>query len=228
MEKSFDKKQLAGILSVLVIFALELMVAVLYLCPRAVSGELISVRHASEDLQGIIIQSLVPCILPAALLILSAIHLRKRFASEMLLTLHGKWQRITSAVLGSVIIVITVYCLITKEDKVSVLFSLPYYILFVAFCEEFVFRDVCLWLLRDSNKYIRYLLPNTCFALLHLFANTGWKEITTAAVLHFLTGEFAGYIAAGCIFQFITEKAGSIWISVLLHGLLDLSGIIQY
>ena len=37
-----------------------------------------------------------------------------------------------------------------------------------------------------------------------------------------------GKITADAVGEIITEKAGSIWISVLLHGLLDLSGIIGY
>ena len=73
--------------------AVEFTVMACYLYPKAQSGELLSVRHASENLSGILGQSLVTFLFPAVLLILFALRLKKDFARQMYLRLEGKWQQ---------------------------------------------------------------------------------------------------------------------------------------
>lgn len=206
----------------------EFMTAAFYLWPKARSGELLSVRHASEYLPGIFMQSMITFMFPAALLILFALYLKKDFAKQMYMSLDGKWQRLTAALLISFILVLTCCCLIVKEDKISVLFSLLYYSVFIAFAEEYVCRDVCPWFLRDFSWPVRYLIPNICFALLHVFSYAGWGEITGAVLFHFLTSQAAGLAAGGCLFQLLKEKSGTIWLPVLLHALMDYSVILTY
>ncbi len=210
------------------ICAVEFMVTAFFFYPKARSGELLSVRRASENLSGILMQSVVPFLFPAALLILFALLLRKDFAQQMYMPLKGKWQRITAVIFISAILVLTGYCLIVKEDKGSVLFSLLYYSVFIAFAEEYVCRDVCTWFLRDFHWPVRYLIPNICFALLHVFSAANWGEITATSLLHFLTADVLGLAAIGCLFQLFKEKSGTIWLPVLLHTLLDYSVVLNY
>lgn len=208
--------------------AVEFLVTAFYLYPKARNGELLSVRHASGNLSGIFMQSMVTFLFPAVLLILFALLLKKDFVKQMYMRLEGKWQRITAAILILVILALTFCCLIVKEDKVSVLFSLLYYAVFIAFAEEFVCRDVCTWFLQDFRWPVRYLVPNICFALLHVFSAANWGEITGTVLLHFLTSGLLGYAAAGCLLQLFKEKSGTIWLPVLLHALLDYSVVLTY
>ena len=210
------------------ICAAEFMVMAFYLYPKARSGELLSVRHASENLPGIFMQSVVPFLIPAALLILSALLLRKDFAKQMYMPLKGNWQRITAGILIFAILGLTAWCLAVMEDKASVLFSLFYYAVFVAFAEEFVCRDVCTWFLKDFSWPVRYLIPNICFALLHVFSAANWGGITGTVLVHFLTADALGLAAAGCLFQLLKEKSGTIWLPVLLHTLMDYSAVLNY
>ncbi len=210
------------------ICTVEFLITALFLYPKARRGELLSVRRAAENLPGIFMQSAAVFLFPAALLILSALLLHKDFAQQMYMTLKGKWQRISACILISAISVITVYSLIVSEDKTAVLFSLFYYSVFIAFAEEFVCRDVCTWFLRDFRWPVRYLIPNICFALLHLFSAAGWGEITGAVILHFLTSDAAGFAVYGCLMQLLKEKSGTIWLPVLLHALMDYSVVLKY
>lgn len=207
---------------------MEFMITAFYLYPKARSGELLSVRHAAENLPGIFMQSVVPFLFPAALLILSALLLRKDFAQQMYIQLKGKWQRITALILIAAILLLTGICLIVKEDRGSVLFSLLYYTVFIAFAEEFVCRDVCAWFLQEFRWPVRFLIPNICFALLHLFSAAHWGEITGAVLFHFLTSDVLGFAAFGCLMQLLKEKSGTIWLPVLLHTLMDYSVVIKY
>ncbi len=199
-----------------------------WLYPKAGNGELLSVRHASENLPGIFAQSMVSFLIPAGLLILSASLLKKDFAEQMYMTLKGKWQRITAAVLIFAFLLLTGYCLTVKEDKVSVLFSLFYYVVFIGFAEEFVCRDVCTWFLEEFSWPVRYLVPNICFALLHVFSASRWGEITGDVLLRFLTSDLLGFAVMGCLLQLFKEKSGTIWLPVLLHALMDFTAVLKY
>jgi hypothetical protein len=46
--------------------------------------------------------------------------------------------------------------------------------------------------------------------------------------LHFVTSSLFGLVAFSCIQLFIKEKTGTIWIPVLIHGILDYSGVLSY
>lgn len=200
------KKAVLGVLVVLGIGALEFFST--FLLYRGVqSGVVVSVRLAAEQPAAFLLQCLLECLLPAVLLILFAVMLKKDFASALCFGLHGKWQRTVAAILTAGIVGFTLYGLVTKQDKASVLVSLLYYLVVIAFSEEFVMRDACTWFLRDSSWPLRYLLPNAIFALLHLFLYAEWGEIGGEVLVRFFTtGTFLGYVLMGCLFQLFKEK----------------------
>ena len=222
------KKYVLGILAVLGIGALEFLCT--FLLYRGVqSGTVLSVRHAAAQPVAFLLQCLRECLLPAALLLFFAVLLKKDFTSALYFRLYGKWQRTVAAILTAVILGFTLYGLVTKQDKASILVNLLYYFVVVAFSEEFVIRDACTWFLRDNSWPLRYLLPNAIFALLHLFLYAEWGEIGGEVLIRFFTtGTFLGYVLMGCLFQLFKEKSGSIWLPVLLHGLMDYSVILKY
>ena len=222
------RKTVLGVLAVLGIGALELLST--FLLYRGVqSGSVLSVRHAAAQPMAFLLQCLRECLLPAVLLILFAALLKKDFSSALYFRLRGKWQRTAAAILAAAILGFTLYGLAAKPNKASILVSLLYYLVVIAFSEEFVTRDACTWFLRDSSWPLRYLLPNAIFALLHLFLYAEWGEIGAEVLIRFFTtGTFFGYVSMGCLFQLFKEKSGSIWLPVLLHGLMDYSVILKY
>lgn len=222
------KKEVLGVFAVFGIGALEFLITFLLYCGVR-SGTVISVRQAAAQPAAFLLQCLRECLLPAALLLLFAVLLKKDFASALYFRLRGKWQRTAAAILAAAILGFTLYGLVAKPNEASILVSLLYYLVVIAFSEEFVTRDACTWFLRDSSWPLRYLLPNGIFALLHLFLYAEWGEIGAEVLIRFFTtGTFFGYVSMGCLFQFFKEKSGSIWLPVLLHGLMDYSVILTY
>ena len=222
------KKTVLGVLAVLGIGMLELFIT-FQLYRGVQSGSVLSVRHAAARPMLFLLQCLRECLLPAVLLILFAIVLKKDFASALYFRLRGKWQRTAAAILATAILGFTLYGLAAKPNKASILVSLLYYLVVIAFSEEFVTRDACTYFLRDSSWLLRYLLPNGIFALLHLFLFAEWGEIGAEVLIRFFTtGTFFGYVSMGCLFQLFKEKSGSLWLPVLLHGLMDYSVILKY
>lgn len=222
------KSAFLNILAAVSVSAAEFAVTALYLYPLALRGELLSASTASENLPGILKQSSVLLLFPLFLLMVFALLLKRSFAEKMYLKLEGRWQRIAAAVLCAAALGITVYCLTVKEDRQSVLFALPYYFLLVAFTEEFVCRDVCPYFLRNAEWPVRYLIPGICFSMLHLFSYSGWKPLTAAAVTAFFSKGFIGFVIFGCLMQYLKEKSGTLWLPVLLHGLLDFTTVFTY
>jgi len=222
------KKEVLGVFAVFGIGALEFLITFqLYRGVR--SGSVLSVRHAAAQPMLFLLQCLRECLLPAALLLLFAVLLKKDFSSALYFRLRGKWQRTAAAILAAAILGFTLYGLAAKPNKASILVSLLYYLVVIAFSEEFVIRDACTYFLRDSSWPLRYLLPNGIFALLHLFLFAEWGEIGAEVLIRFFTtGTFFGYLSMGCLFQLFKEKSGSLWLPVLLHGLMDYSVILKY
>ena len=222
------RNNLLGIFAALAIGIIQFF-DVFLLYRRIQNGEVISVRLSSEQPLAFLLQCLMEFLFPAVLLILFALVLKKDFFSSMYMTLKGRWQRITAAVLIAAILGFTVYGLAVKPDKVSILLSLFYYLVIIAFAEEFVIRDTCTYFLRDASWPLRYLLPNFFFALPHLFNYAGWDAINGGVLINFLfNGVLLGYVLGGCLLQLLKEKSISIWLPVLLHCLMDYSIILKY
>jgi hypothetical protein len=134
---SKKKSFLPGILAVLGIGAAEFL-HVYRFCQKVQTGNVISVRIASEQPVAFLMQCIQEFLFPAALLIIFAFLLKKDFLSVMYMKLKGKWQKITALILGVMILGLTVYSLVVKQDKNVILFSLFYYLVIIAFAEEFV------------------------------------------------------------------------------------------
>ncbi len=221
-------RQLCGILLTFAVLTAEFLAEALYLYPKSAEGKLLSVRHASSYLPAIFVQTLIPFLFPAGLLAMLAVFLKKDFASELYFRFGGKWQRILCAMICTGTAGLTAFCLAVKEDKITVLFSLLYYFVFTAFAEEFVCRDVCTWFLRESAWPVRYLLPNIGFAVLYIFSYADWGRLTVPYLLHFAVSDLLGLTVSGCMFQLLKEKSGTIWLPVLIHGLMDYSVVLKY
>ena len=172
------------------------------------------------NIPGIFVQNLIVEAVPILLFFLFLFRLGKNFQTEMYLKITGKMQKCTVGILGGILLALALWCLVTKADKVTVLYNLLYYTVFIAFAEEFVVRGVCVYLVRGEKPYIRYLAPNLLFAVMHLFSYANWGAITVPYVISFVSSELLGLLTMGCIFQFLKEKSGTLWTAVLVHAIL--------
>ena len=223
-----EKKRRIKILAVVLICAVDILWAAGLIYFWKEKGIILSVRNASANLPGIFLQNLAVNLPTLILLGMMLFKLRKKFVREMYLNISGDWQKRVAAVLLAVLAGVTVFCLITKEDKVTILYNLLYYVIFTAFTEEFLIRDVCTWIQRTEKKSVRYLVPNLAFGAMHLFSYANWGEITLPYVVTFVTTEMLGLVCTGCAFQILKERSGTIWLTVLLHGLMDYLVVLSY
>ena len=226
-----DKKTLALPVRIVIIFLIctaDILTAAYFIYTWKQNGTVISVRNASDNIPGIFCQSLAVSMVAILVILIFFIILRKKFVSEMYLKISEKKQKITVLILTVILLAVTVFCLIIKADKITVLYNLLYYTVFIALEEELLVRGVCVYLLKDENNYIRYFVPNILFAAMHLFSYANWGKITPVYVFSFITSQMLGLVLTGCIFQYLKEKSGTIWIPVLVHAILDYMGVLNY
>lgn len=190
--------------------------------------DLYSLRNASEHLLLLLSQNLVTSLFSGLLLLLAIFLLKEKFSSVMCLKLRGKYQTVCTALLSAVLVSMAIAGIVIKKDPVTVLYSLFYYLVLVAFAEEFVFRGLCGYLLKDCSRNVRFLLPNILFAMAHLFAYNNFEALTAEQVLSFAFSSVLGLTVMGCVFQAIKEKTGTLWIPVLIHAICDFAGIFVY
>ena len=226
-----DKKTLALPVRIIVIFLIctaDILTAAYFIYTWKQNGTVISVRNASDNIPEIFRQSLAVSMAAILVILIFFIILRKNFVSEMYLKISEKKQKITVFILTAILLAVTVFCLITKADKITILYNLLYYTVFIALEEELLVRGVCVYLLKDESNYIRYLVPNILFAAMHLFSYANWGKITSVYVFSFITAQMLGLVLTGCIFQYLKEKSGTIWIPVLVHAILDYMVVLNY
>ena len=226
-----DKKALSLPVRIIIIFLIctaDILTAAYFIYTWKQNGTVISVRNASDNIPGIFCQSLAVSMVAILVILIFFIILRKKFVSEMYLKISEKKQKITVLILTVILLAVTVFCLIIKADKITVLYNLLYHTVFIALEEELLVRGVCVYLLKDENNYIRYFVPNILFAAMHLFSYANWGKITPVYVFSFITSQMLGLVLTGCIFQYLKEKSGTIWIPVLVHAILDYMVVLNY
>lgn len=223
------KSVLLRTFAVCAICALDLLCGAGYMCfINTHGGTLLSVRQASDNLRGILTQGLITTACPFFLFLSSLFILKNNFLDAMFLRIRGKKQIIPVALLAFVLMAMTVTCFIIKEDRVTILYNLFYYLVLIAFTEEFVVRGLCVYLLKDFSWKIRYLIPNMAFGFMHIFAYANYGNLTADYILHFLTSSLLGLVASGCLLQFLKEKSGTLWVPVIVHAICDYSAIFLY
>lgn len=226
-----DKNALSLPARIIIIFFIctaDILTAAYFIYTWKQNGTVISVRNASDNIPEIFRQSLAVSMAAILVILIFFIILRKNFVSEMYLKISEKKQKITVLILTAILLAVTVFCLITKADKITILYNLLYYTVFIALEEELLVRGVCVYLLKDESNYIRYLVPNILFAAMHLFSYANWGKITSVYVFSFITSQMLGLVLTGCIFQYMKEKSGTIWITVLVHAILDYMVVLSY
>lgn len=207
------------------------MICVLDLCGvgymyfRKAEGKLLSVHNASHNLMEVFQQNVIVAAPVIIIFLIFFFILKKEFLTEMYLRVEGKRQIIVIAVFVLILTVMTIKGLSMSEDKIIIFYNLFYYLIFIAFAEEFILRGVCVYLLREFSVKVRYLVPNALFGLMHIFAYADYETLTLEYVINFLGSSVLGLMAIGCFFQFIKEKSGTLWTPVLLHAIMDYSSI---
>ncbi len=215
-----------AVCAVIMVSGLQLIFGpgLLYLL-QAKGIEIYSVSRASQYPGKILLQWGILSIYPAMLVLAAWKGRKKDFLQDMYLKIREKKQKIFVIVLGAVLLVMSIAAIVKTGDFLLIVLNLLYYLVVVAFAEEFILRGVCPFLLKDFRKFLIYLLPNILFAGLHIFAYNGFQMLSMEYVIHFLSSQMLGLVVSGLVFQLLKDYTGTLWIPILLHAVLDFSSV---
>lgn len=222
----YDKKAIRIIL-ILCIYLFDIAFVIGYMYKLKKAGNLLGVSTASSHMPDILFQNVMEILPMLFIFVLSMVLMRGQNLKKLDLGITKKKQLIAVLVLSLVMIGMAVAAICMHIlDAGTILYQLCYYLFFIAFFEEFEYRCLFPALLEDkfSNKWV-WIIPNLLFGLCHLFSFIGFSEISYEQIFHFLTSDVLGLFVAGCIFQFIRKKTGTVWIAILIHAIYDYSGI---
>lgn len=206
---------------VVMILAADIIWGAGLICKWKQNDILIPSTQASSDISGFILQNLLISLIAVSVFVIFLLALKKDFAGELYLRVKSKWQRLGIGLGILVLLGIMVYHLASREEWITTVCLLFYYVFFIAFTEEFVCRGACTYLLKNEKSLVRYLVPNLLFAAMHIFNYSGWESLSGENVLHFIRSDMLILLGVGCAFQALKEKTGTIWIPVLLHAAWD-------
>lgn len=183
--------------------------------------EILAVSGASGYLQEITLQSILVN-LPIILIFIAVLMKgRKRAADNFHLMVEGKKTVLIVSILVVVYLAMLIRQIVVYDDMSGIIFKWLYYFIFVAFMEELEYRAVIPALLKGHvNSKLEWILPNVLFACAHILMPIV-QEKAAGEVLGILLSSILGYVLAGMFFEGCKRVGGSLWVSVLVHALMD-------
>lgn len=192
-------------------------------------GRLLSAAQtAAENVGAMLLQHLalsLPFLLIAAAAFLL---LQGDFGSAMGLTAGEKRGRIAIDVFGGGYCVMLIAALLVgRTTLIAAAYQWGYYLVFVAFTEEFIFRAVLPLLLERSSlpEWCVWVVPGVLFGMMHTLIPVVKGGVTVEVLLSLLS-TVTGYTAGSCAFYGLRRWSGTLWLPVLIHAAMDFSGVL--
>lgn len=191
-----------------------------------INNRLLSLDDLSKNIPGIIMQHII---VNFPIWILLIVSIRKMETQKLCLRMpEGKRWKILLLALIFVYISLFFYGLDISKNIINTLYVSIFYILFVSFAEEFLYRGFIPALQRNNlPEIMEWILPNILFSASHyamLFVdNSGIRGISLSdLILFFLTT-----VIFGVVMEFFKRKSNSLYIAVLCHAIYDFYGEIM-
>ena len=147
--------------------------------------------------------------------------LKEKFSKAMGLRAETSLQIQWLALMGILLVIAAAVGIRRTEKPIQILYGLFYFVFAVGFTEEFLIRGVCVYLLKDFSWQVKYLLPSFLFAMLHIFAYAGFAPLTLDLFKEFAVNQLWTLMASGCCLQLLKDRTGTLWVPILVHGLMD-------
>lgn len=222
MKREWSRR--SRLLLVLGIYLTSVVWVTVYFRYRYVRQSLLSVGNASEYLGAVTLQTFLVNLPMIVALSVSFCLLGRDTAEKLSLQVRTKSAKIIVTVLAVVYVFQLVSWLGLSDDKITVAFQWLYYLLAVAFLEEFEFRALFPAILGEKfSPPVRWILPNALFALAHsvLMVVTGMEF---SQIMVNTLNNFLGYVLVGVFLEWCRRKTQSLWVGVLIHALMDFPG----
>lgn len=121
-----------------------------------------------------------------------------------------------------VLLVIMLLLFILHNDfTITGFYKFFFYLVVVAFGEEFIFRGFLYNRLKCNSKTVAIVLSGILWGISHAIMPYILNNSTIGQLLLSMSNEIVGGILMGWYFIFIQEKSKTLWIPILIHAILD-------
>ena len=203
------------------IYLISIVWAVLYFRYKYVRGSLLSTGDAPKYLGALTFQTIFVN-LPIIVILIVALCMKGKVATEKFsFQIRTRSANIIVTILSLIYVFQLVSWLGFSDEKVTIVFQWLYYLLSVAFLEEFEFRALFPVILeKEFSRPVQWLLPNILYALAHCVPMVV-TEMELSQILTHTFNNLGEYVLYGLFLEWCKRKTKCLWGGVLFHALTD-------
>ncbi len=151
----------------------------------------------------------------------------KQFPQEMGLKAESVKKEILSLLAGGYLGALFLALLTVKSEPLTICYQWGYYLFLIALWEEFIFRGLLPLLVEKGGvpTWVIWLLPGVLFACMHTLMPIVKTGFAAESFVFRLLSVLGGYTVGHCGFYALRKWSGTLWLPVLVHGLLDFSSV---
>ena len=151
----------------------------------------------------------------------------KQFPQEMGLKAESVKKEILSLLAGGYLGALFLGLLTVKSEPLTICYQWGYYLFLIALWEEFIFRGLLPLLVEKGGvpTWVIWLLPGVLFACMHTLMPMVKTGFAAESFVFRLLSVLGGYTVGHCGFYALRKWSGTLWLPVLVHGLLDFSSV---
>ena len=121
-----------------------------------------------------------------------------------------------------ILLVILILLFICHNDfTITGLYKFLFYLVVVAFGEEFIYRGFLYNRLKCNSKVVAIILSGTLWGICHAIMPSIIHNADIGKYLLSMCNEIGGGIVFGWYFIYLQEKSKTLWIPILIHAILD-------
>lgn len=203
------------------IYLISIVWAVVYFRYKYVRGSLLSTADAPKYLGSLTFQTIFVN-LPIIVILIVAICMKGKVAIEKFsFKIRTRSAKIIVIILSLIYVFQLVSWLGFSDEKVTIVFQWLYYLLSVAFLEEFEFRALFPVILeKEFSRPVQWILPNILYALAHCVPMVVTGMELSQILIHTFNN-LGGYVLYGLFLEWCKRKTKCLWGGVLFHALTD-------
>lgn len=119
------------------------------------------------------------------------------------------------------VIVVIILFLLHNNFTVTGVYKIYFYVVVVAFGEEFIYRGFLYNKLKDNSKLLAIILSGILWGITHAILPSIIHNVGIGELLLSMCDQIGGGIIMGWCFIYIQEKSKTLWIPILIHAILD-------
>ena len=151
----------------------------------------------------------------------------KQFPQEMGLKAERGKKAILSLLAAGYLAALFLALLVVKAEPLAICYQWGYYLLLIAFWEELIFRGLFPLLVEKGGvpTWVVWVLPGVLFACMHTLMPIVKNGFAAESFVLYLLSVLGGYTVGHCGFYALRKWSGTLWLPILVHGLLDFSSV---